>query len=121
MEGIKSDEELGAGDQGHMFGYATDETSELMPLTHSLATQLGLQLTIVRKNGTCPWVRPDGKTQVTCEYKKDPKTNELIPTRVHTILISTQHDEVVTNEQIAADLMTHVVTPIVPAQYLDDA
>lgn len=60
----KSLEELGAGDQGHMFGYATDETPELMPLTHVLATQLGYKLTEVRKNGTCPWLRPDGKTQV---------------------------------------------------------
>lgn len=82
-----------------MFGYASDETPELMPLTHSMATQLGLQLTIVRKNGTCPWVRPDGKTQVTCEYKKGEK-GEMVPTRVHTILISTQHSPDVSNEKI---------------------
>merc|ERR1719379_73592 len=104
METKAAPEELGAGDQGHMFGYATNETPELMPLTHSLATQLGLQLTIVRKNGTCAWVRPDGKTQVTCEYKKL-ENGDLEPVRVHTILISTQHDETVTNDQIRKDLM----------------
>jgi len=79
----------GAGDQGHMFGYATDETPELMPLTHMLATQIGYKLTEVRKNGTVGWLRPDGKTQVTVEYKK--VNGAMIPQRVHTILISTQH------------------------------
>ncbi len=78
----------GAGDQGHMFGYATDETPEL-PLTHMLATQIGYKLTEVRKNGTVGWLRPDGKTQVTVEYKKE--NGAMIPQRVHTILISTQH------------------------------
>jgi hypothetical protein len=87
--GTKTLEEVGAGDQGHMFGYATDETPELMPLTHVLATQLGYKLTEVRKNGTCPWLRPDGKTQVTVEYRKEGGAVE--PIRVHTILISTQH------------------------------
>eukprot|EP00392_Amoebophrya_sp_AT5.2_P015532 g15738.t1 len=111
-------EELGAGDQGHMFGYASDETPELMPLTHSLATQLGKKLTDVRKDGTLPWVRPDGKTQVTCEYKKGPK-GEMLPQRVHTILISTQHSEDVTLEKQKSDLMEHVIKPIVPAKYLD--
>merc|ERR1719390_338327 len=116
--GTKALEEIGAGDQGHMFGYATDETPELMPLTHVLATKLGYELTKVRKNGTCPWLRPDGKTQVTVEYDK--KGGFLTPKRVHTILISTQHDETVTNEKIAADLMEHVIKPVVPAKYLDD-
>jgi S-adenosylmethionine synthetase len=116
--GTKKPEEIGAGDQGHMFGYATDETEELMPLTHVLATQIGYRLTEVRKNGTCPWVRPDGKTQVTCEYKNE--GGAMIPLRVHTILISTQHDETVTNEKIAEDLMKEVVMKVVPAKYLDD-
>lgn len=111
-------EDLGAGDQGIMFGYATDETDSYMPLTHNLATSLGAKLTEVRKNGTCPWVRPDGKTQVTCEYKND--NGRTIPVRVHTVVISTQHDENITNEEIRAQLMEHVIKPVIPAQYLDD-
>jgi len=109
-------EDIGAGDQGHMFGYASDETPELMPLTHALATQIGAKLTEVRVNGTCKWVRPDGKTQVVVEYKME--NGAMIPLRVHTIVISTQHDETVTNEQIRADLMEHVIKPVVPAKYL---
>ncbi|KAL0344663.1 UNVERIFIED_CONTAM: S-adenosylmethionine synthase 3 [Sesamum radiatum] len=114
----KKPEEIGAGDQGHMFGYATDETPELMPLTHVLATKLGAKLTEVRKNKTCPWLRPDGKTQVTVEYRND--GGAMVPIRVHTVLISTQHDETVTNDQIASDLKEHVIKPVIPAQYLDD-
>merc|ERR1719183_3053814 len=107
--GTKALEEIGAGDQGHMFGYATDETPELMPLTHVLATQLGYKLTEVRKNGVCPWLRPDGKTQVTVEYKNE--GGAMVPIRVHTILLSTQHDETVTNDKIAADIHEHVINP----------
>jgi S-adenosylmethionine synthetase len=116
--GTKTLEEIGAGDQGHMFGYATDETPELMPLTHVLATKLGYRLTEVRKDGTVPWLRPDGKTQVTVEYRKE--GGAMIPIRVHTVLISTQHNEDVTNEQIHKDLMEHVIKPVVPAKYLDE-
>jgi len=112
----KSVEEIGAGDQGHMFGYASDETPELMPLTHWLATQLGARLTEVRKSGLLKWVRPDGKTQVVVEYAK--RGGAVVPLRVHTVVISTQHDEHVSNEQIRADLMEHVIKPVVPAQYL---
>jgi len=111
-------EEIGAGDQGHMFGYATDETEELMPLTHSLATQLGYQLTLVRQKGILKWVRPDGKTQVVVEYRKE--GGKLIPIRVHTIVISTQHDETVTNDQIHEDLKNKVIKPVVDEKYLKD-
>merc|ERR1711907_216046 len=114
----QSPEEVGAGDQGHMFGYATDETPELMPLTHSLATGLGYRLTQVRKDGTLPKLRPDGKTQVTVEYTNKPD-GSVEPIRVHTIVISTQHDPEYTNEKLRADLMEHVIKPIVPAKYLD--
>ncbi|CAI9776159.1 unnamed protein product [Fraxinus pennsylvanica] len=114
----KLPEEIGAGDQGHMFGYATDETPELMPLSHVLATKLGARLTEVRKNGTCPWLRPDGKTQVTVEYYND--NGAKVPVRVHTVLISTQHDETVTNDEIAADLKEHVIKPVIPEKYLDE-
>jgi len=111
-------EDIGAGDQGIMFGYATDETESLMPLTHNLATSLGARLTEVRKTGICPWVRPDGKTQVTCEYKLD--NGKPVPVRVHTIVISTQHSEDITNEEIRAQLLEHVIKPVVPAEYLDE-
>jgi len=111
-------EDIGAGDQGIMFGYATDETPELMPLTHTLATQIGARLTKVRNDQTLKWVRPDGKTQVTCEYKK--VNGAMVPIRVHTIVISTQHDETVTLKQIQADLREYVIKPVVPAKYLDD-
>lgn len=113
----KRPEEIGAGDQGHMFGYATDETPELMPLSHVLSTKLGARLTEVRKNGTCPWLRPDGKTQVTVEYYNE--NGAMVPVRVHTVLISTQHDETVTNDEIATDLKEHVIKPVVPEKYLD--
>lgn len=114
----KSVEEIGAGDQGIMFGYASNETAELMPLSHLLATKLGKKLTDVRKDGTLKWVRPDGKTQVTVEYKDD--NGCMIPIRVHTVVISTQHDDDVSNEQIAKDLMEYVIKPIIPAELMDE-
>ncbi|CBK20829.2 uncharacterized protein [Blastocystis hominis] len=114
----KKMEDIGAGDQGIMFGYATDETEELMPLSHLLATKLGKRLTDVRKDGTLKWVRPDGKTQVTVEYKDD--NGHMIPIRVHTVVISTQHEDDVSNEQIHRDLIEHVIKPIIPAELLDD-
>jgi len=116
--GTKALEDIGAGDQGIMFGYATDEHESLMPLTLVLAHRLGHRLTVVRKDGTCPWVLPDGKTQVTIEYKND--NGAMIPLRVHTVLISTQHKEGVTNEKIAEDLMNEVIKKVIPEKYLDD-
>ena len=112
-------EDVGAGDQGHMFGYASDETPELMPLTHSLATGIGYKLTMVRKDGTLPMLRPDGKTQVTVEYKKN-ADGSLAPLRVHTIVISTQHDPAYEQDKLAADLKEKVIKAVVPAKYLDD-
>jgi S-adenosylmethionine synthetase len=90
-----------------------------MPLTHVLATKLGHRLTQVRKDGTCAWLRPDGKTQVTVEYKKA-DDGAMVPIRVHTILISTQHSPDVSNETIHKELMEHVIKPVVPEKYLDD-
>merc|ERR1712134_232835 len=88
----KDDMDLGAGDQGIMFGYASDETEDCMPLTHSMATRLGMTLTDVRKSGECWWLRPDGKTQVTIEYQQK-ADGSVEPTKIHTVVISTQHAE----------------------------
>jgi len=114
----KRDEDIGAGDQGLMFGYATNETEEMMPLTHVLATKLCQRLTYVRENGILRWVRPDAKTQVTVEYKNEHGT--VIPLRVHTIVISVQHNPDVDNETIRRDLLDQVIRPVVPSKYLDD-
>ncbi|KAG6421052.1 hypothetical protein SASPL_117601 [Salvia splendens] len=112
-------EEIGADEELCVFGYATDETiPECMPFSHVLATQLGARLSEVRKDGTCPWLRPDGKTQVTVEYRN--VKGSVDPIRVHTVVISTQHDETVTDDEIARELKEHVINDVIPEWYLDE-
>lgn len=116
-ENKMSDEQLeaiGAGDQGMMFGYATNETPELMPYPISLAHKLALQLTKVRKDGTLKYLRPDGKTQVSVEYDENGK-----PKRLEAVVLSTQHDEDVTQEQVHEDIKKYVFDPILPIELVD--
>lgn len=108
-------EAIGAGDQGMMFGYATDETEEFMPYPISLAHKLALQLAKVRKDNTLPYLRPDGKSQVSVEYDENGK-----PLRLEAVVLSTQHDPDVTQEQIHADIKKYVFDPILPKELLDD-
>ncbi|XP_065830922.1 S-adenosylmethionine synthase-like [Oscarella lobularis] len=112
------DEDVGAGDQGLMFGYATDENEDYMPLTIILAHKMNYRMSELRRSGKLNWLRPDSKTQVTIEYKAD--SGAVVPIRVHTIVISVQHSPEISTEQMQKDLKEHVIKPVVPSKYLDD-
>ena len=114
-EGTESELNHGAGDQGMMFGYACDETAELMPLPLSLAQKLAKRLTEVRKSGLLTYLRPDGKSQVTVEYDENNR-----PVRVDTVVISTQHDAETSLETLRADMIQHVIRAVIPAELLDE-
>merc|ERR1712127_1143963 len=113
----RDEEDEGAGDQGLMFGYATDETEECMPLTVVLAHNLNKKLSDLRRDGTLWWARPDTKTQVTCDYKFE--NGACVPTRVHTVVVSTQHSEKVTLPALREDVLEKVIKTVIPAKYLD--
>ncbi|KAH9908735.1 S-adenosylmethionine synthetase [Xylariomycetidae sp. FL2044] len=113
----KALEEMGAGDQGLMFGYATDETPELHPLSHLLAHKLNKAMSAARRDGSLPWLRPDTKTQITMEYKHD--GGAVVPLRVHTVVISAQSSPEVTTEQLRKQLKTEIIDKVIPPQYID--
>lgn len=120
-QGLKLDqalEQLGAGDQGIMFGYATDETPELFPLTLQLAHKLNAAMSAARRDGSIPWLRPDTKTQVTVEYKHD--NGAVVPLRVHTVVVSAQHGEEVTTEQLRKVIKEKIILKVIPEKYIDE-
>jgi S-adenosylmethionine synthetase len=114
----RDEDNVGAGDQGLMFGYATDETEECMPLTVVLAHKLNAHIAELRRNGGFPWARPDSKTQVTCEYRME--KGACVPLRVHTVVISLQHSEDISLETLRKELMEKVVRVVIPDKYLDE-
>ncbi|RCN53263.1 hypothetical protein ANCCAN_00323 [Ancylostoma caninum] len=114
----KEESEVGAGDQGIMFGYATDETEEAMPLTLQLAHQLNAKLHALRRSGELEWARPDSKSQVTIEYKFE--GGACVPMRVHTVVMSAQHSPAVTLEQLRKDIKEKVIKSVIPANFLDE-
>lgn len=111
-------EKLGAGDQGIMFGYATDETPELLPLTLILSHKLNSAMAEARRDGSLPWLRPDTKTQVTVEYAHD--GGAVVPLRVDTVVVSAQHSEDITTEKLREEIKEKIVKKVIPAKYLDD-
>ncbi|KAI9862530.1 MAG: methionine adenosyltransferase sam2 [Trichoglossum hirsutum] len=111
-------ERLGAGDQGIMFGYATDETPELLPLTIQLAHKLNSAMAEARRDGTLPWLRPDTKTQVTVEYQHD--GGAVVPVRVDTIVVSAQHSEDISTAELRKEILHKIIKKVIPAKYLDD-
>ena len=111
-------ESLGAGDQGIMFGYATDETPELLPLTVVLAHRLNAAMSAARRDGSLPWLRPDTKTQVTVEYEHD--GGAVVPRRVDTVVVSAQHSEEITTENLREEIKEKIIKKVIPAKYLDD-
>ena len=111
-------EKLGAGDQGIMFGYATDETPELFPLTLLFAHKLNAAMSAARRDGSLPWLRPDTKTQVTIEYKHD--NGAVVPVRVDTVVVSAQHSPDITTEQLRKEILEKVIKKTIPEKYLDD-
>uniref|UniRef100_A0A8R1I698 S-adenosylmethionine synthase n=1 Tax=Caenorhabditis japonica TaxID=281687 RepID=A0A8R1I698_CAEJA len=114
----KDGDDVGAGDQGIMFGYATDETEETMPLTLVLSHKINAELHKLRRNGTLPWVRPDSKSQVTIEYES--RNGACVPLRVHTVVVSTQHSPDVTLEKLREVILADVIKAVIPASLLDD-
>ena len=114
----KSLEQLGAGDQGIMFGYATDETPEYLPLTLQLAHRLNRAMKEARNDGSLSWLRPDSKTQVTIEYEHD--GGAVVPKRVDTVVVSTQHSDDISTEKLRKEIKEKIVQKIIPEKYLDD-
>ncbi|XP_063702816.1 S-adenosylmethionine synthase isoform X1 [Culicoides brevitarsis] len=114
----RTEEEIGAGDQGLMFGYATDETEECMPLTIVLAHKLNQKIAELRRSGEFWWARPDSKTQVTAEYSLD--NGACVPQRVHTVVVSVQHSEKITLDDLRVEIMEKVIKKVIPAEYLDE-